>query len=158
MELRKFLSIVNATLFGQPAYIRGNIESARRRFDLIRLSWVALLVLAAICSSAPASATSAGISGFSGKSGSTCTVCHSQSTTNIPTVTLTGPTTVTSGSTTTYTLSVSTITNVYRRHRHPGPEWGNRTYRTEQHSYLDLQLDGSYRNGHDHGHPLCGCD
>jgi len=110
VELRKFLSIVNATLFGQPAYIRGNIESARRRFDLIRLSWVALLVLAAICSSAPASATSAGISGFSGKSGSTCTVCHSQSTTNIPTVTLTGPTTVTSGSTTTYTLSVSTIT------------------------------------------------
>jgi hypothetical protein len=110
VELRKFLSIVDARLFGQRTDIKDERERARRRFDLIRLSWVALLVVAAIYSPALATASSGGISGFSGKTGSTCTACHSQSTTNIPTVMLTGPTTVTSGSTNSYTLSVSVIT------------------------------------------------
>jgi hypothetical protein len=69
------------------------------------------MVLAAfmlIYLSLPASASSSGISGFSGMSGSTCTSCHSSGT--APTVSLTGPTSVTSGSTNTYTISVSTVT------------------------------------------------
>jgi len=45
-----------------------------------------------------------GVSGASGKSGSTCTMCHSTGT-SIPTITISGPLTVTSGSTNTYTLS-----------------------------------------------------
>ena len=110
MELRKFLPIVDARLFGQPIYIKDKRARSRRRFNLIRVPWFVWLVLTAIYSPAPAGASSGGITGFSGKSGSTCTVCHSQSTTSIPTVTLTGPTTVTSGSTNTYTLSVSVIT------------------------------------------------
>ena len=71
-------------------------------------TWIILLAFAIICSSTIASASSGGISGFSGKSGSTCTSCHSSGT--APKVTLTGPTSVASGSTTTYTISVSTVT------------------------------------------------
>ena len=65
---------------------------------------VILVSFAVIYSSIPASASSNGITGFSGKSGSTCTSCHSNGT--APTVTLTGPTTVASGSTNSYTLTV----------------------------------------------------
>jgi hypothetical protein len=78
---------------------------------IIRWSWIALTLMAAVQWAIPAHASSGGISGFSGKSGSTCTVCHSTSTTNIPPITLTGPTTVTSGSTSMYTLSVSVLTS-----------------------------------------------
>jgi len=69
-------------------------------------SWVSVILVtfAVIYSSIPARASSNGISGFSGKSGSTCTSCHSTGTP--PTVTLTGPTTVASGSTNSYTLTV----------------------------------------------------
>ena len=52
-----------------------------------------------------ANASSGGISGFSGKSGSTCTSCHSSGA--APSVTLTGPTSVASGSTNSYTLTVT---------------------------------------------------
>jgi hypothetical protein len=69
-------------------------------------SWVSviLVTLAIIYSSIPASASSNGITGFSGKTGSTCTSCHSTGTP--PTVSLSGPTTVASGSTNSYTLTV----------------------------------------------------
>ena len=69
-------------------------------------SWVSVILVtfAVIYSSIPARASTNGISGFSGKSGSTCTSCHSNGTP--PTVTLTGPTTVASGSTNSYTLTV----------------------------------------------------
>jgi Viral BACON domain len=73
------------------------------------LTWIIFLAFAIICSSTLARASSNGISGFSGKSGSTCTSCHSSGT--APTVTLTGPTSVASGSTNTYTISVSTVTS-----------------------------------------------
>ena len=63
------------------------------------------MTLAALFLSISAHAYSGGISGFSGKSGSTCTVCHSTGTP--PTVTISGPATVASGSTNTYTLTVS---------------------------------------------------
>ncbi|MBV8205701.1 MAG: hypothetical protein JO041_02835 [Acidobacteria bacterium] len=49
-------------------------------------------------------ASSNGIAGYSGKSGSTCTQCHSTGTK--PTVTLSGPTSVASGSTNTFTFTV----------------------------------------------------
>src|SRR6266576_836057 len=64
----------------------------------------ALVVLAVICFSTSARAYPNGISGFSGKSGSTCTMCHSGGT-SLPTVVISGPTTVASGSTNTYTLN-----------------------------------------------------
>jgi len=64
----------------------------------------ALVVLAVICFSTSARAYPNGISGVSGKSGSTCTMCHSSGT-NLPTVIISGPTTVASGSTNTYTLN-----------------------------------------------------
>ncbi len=64
----------------------------------------ALVVLAVICFSTSARAYPNGISGVSGKSGSTCTMCHSGGT-NLPTVIISGPTTVASGSTNTYTLN-----------------------------------------------------
>src|SRR5215468_6832347 len=68
--------------------------------------WVTVILtaLAVICCPISARASGGGISGVSGKTGSTCTSCHSSGTP--PTVTLTGPATVASGSTNTYTLSV----------------------------------------------------
>src|SRR5215469_11486822 len=81
----------------------------RRHQTLVRFSWMVIAAFTLLYSCLPASASSGGISGFSGKSGSTCTGCHSSST-SVPTITLTGPTTVTSGSTNSYTLSVSVIT------------------------------------------------
>ncbi len=66
----------------------------------------ALIVFAVICLSSIALAYPNGISGVSGKSGSTCTMCHSSATPG-PTVTISGPMTVTSGSTNIYTLSNS---------------------------------------------------
>jgi len=64
----------------------------------------ALVVFAVICLSSSALAYPNGISGVSGKSGSTCTMCHSSGTPG-PTVTISGPMTVTSGSTNAYTLT-----------------------------------------------------
>ena len=52
-----------------------------------------------------AHASSSGISGFSGKNGSTCNSCHGGGL--APTVALTGPSSVTSGSTNTYTLTIT---------------------------------------------------
>src|SRR5205807_1922029 len=90
-----------------PAAFMQTRERHQRTF--IRFSLMVLVAWTLVYSSLPANASSGGISGFSGKSGSTCTTCHSSST-SVPTITLTGPTTVTSGSTNSYTLSVSVIT------------------------------------------------
>src|SRR5579864_4702379 len=90
-----------------PAVFMQTRERHQRTF--IRSSLIVLAALTLVYSSLPANASSGGISGFCGKSGSTCTTCHSSST-SVPTITLTGPTTVTSGSTNSYTLSVSVIT------------------------------------------------
>lgn len=64
----------------------------------------ALITFSVIGLSLPAHAFPGGVSGYSGKSGTTCTSCHSSGT--APSVTLTGPTSVTSGSTNSYTLTV----------------------------------------------------
>jgi hypothetical protein len=65
-----------------------------------------LAVLFAILCFAPlANASSTGISGYSGKAGRYCTSCHSSGTGT--TATLSGPTSVTSGSTNTYTMTIS---------------------------------------------------
>ena len=66
----------------------------------------ALVVLAVIWLSSSARAYPNGVSGFSGKSGSTCKTCHSSGTT-LPTVAISGPATVVSGSTNSYTLNNS---------------------------------------------------
>jgi hypothetical protein len=71
---------------------------------LRHLCVAALVTLAVISLSSSAHAYPNGISGVSGKSGSTCTMCHSTGSA-VPTVIISGPTTVTSGSTNTYTLS-----------------------------------------------------
>jgi hypothetical protein len=76
-----------------------------RRKVLFQLLSIVLITFAVIYLSAPASASSSGISGFSGKSGSTFTSCHGGGLP--PTVTLTAPTSVTSGSTDTYTLTIT---------------------------------------------------
>ncbi len=105
MELRKFLpAYVAAGAVAAP--IRNNRQ--RRTCSLNNISWIVLVTLAALLAPLPAIASSNGISGFSGMNGSTCTSCHSSGT--APTVTLTGPTSVTSGSTNNYTISVSTVT------------------------------------------------
>ena len=71
---------------------------------LNRLCIAALMLIAVICLSSSAHAYPNGISGMSGKSGSTCTMCHSTGTSK-PAVVISGPTTVTSGATVSYTLS-----------------------------------------------------
>lgn len=75
---------------------------------IVRWSWIVLTFIVALHWALPAEASSNGISGFSGINGSTCTSCHSGSTSK-PTVTITGPTSVASGSTNSYTISVSVI-------------------------------------------------
>src|SRR6267378_6495553 len=79
------------------------------RRKVLSLWLFSLVALAVIYTSAPASATSNGISGVSGKNGSTCTSCHSTGTP--PTVTLSGPTTVSSGSSNSYTITVGSSGN-----------------------------------------------
>ena len=64
-----------------------------------------LVVMAVLSLSVPANAFGGGESGYSGKNGVTCTQCHSNGT--APKVTLTGPVSVASGSTNTYTLTIS---------------------------------------------------
>jgi Immunoglobulin domain/Immunoglobulin I-set domain len=66
----------------------------------------ALVVLAVIWLSSSAHAYPNGVSGFSGKSGSTCKTCHSSGT-PLPTVVISGPATVVSASTNSYTLNNS---------------------------------------------------
>jgi BACON domain-containing protein len=78
--------------------------------NIVRWSWIVLTLIASIHWAVPAQASSNGISGFSGMNGSTCTSCHSGSTSQ-PTVTLMGPTSVASGSTNSYTISVSVISS-----------------------------------------------
>ena len=109
MALRTSPLFRNSTLAGSvlPAVFMQTKEPRHQTF--IRFSWIVIAAFTLIYSCLPASASSGGITGFSGKSGSTCTSCHSSST-SVPTITLTGPTTVTSGSTNSYTLSVSVIT------------------------------------------------
>ncbi len=65
-----------------------------------------LVVLAVIWLSSSAHAYPNGVSGSSGKGGSTCKTCHSAGTT-LPTVVISGPATVVSGSTNSYTLNNS---------------------------------------------------
>ena len=77
-----------------------------QRTKFSSLCVAALVSLAVICFPTSARAYPNGISGASGKSGSTCTMCHSSGTT-LPTVVITGPMTVTSGSTNAYTLNNS---------------------------------------------------
>jgi hypothetical protein len=71
---------------------------------LNRLCIAALMLIAVICLSSSALAYPNGVSGASGKSGSTCTMCHSSGTSK-PTVVISGPTTVASGATVSYTLT-----------------------------------------------------
>ena len=66
----------------------------------------ALVSFAVICFTTSALAYPNGVSGASGKSGSTCTMCHSSGT-PLPSVVISGPMTVTSGSVNTYTLTNS---------------------------------------------------
>ena len=74
----------------------------RRKFSPLCVA--ALVSVAVICFTTTARAYPNGVSGASGKSGSTCTMCHSSGTA-LPTVAISGPMTVSSGSTNTYTLS-----------------------------------------------------
>jgi hypothetical protein len=71
---------------------------------LNRLCVAALMLIAVICLSSSALAYPNGVSGASGKSGSTCTMCHSSGTSK-PTVVISGPTTVASGASVSYTLT-----------------------------------------------------
>ena len=61
--------------------------------------------LLALGIAAPALALPEGITGYSGKDGRFCNACHSGG--GVPTVTLTGPTTVAPGSTNTYVLTIT---------------------------------------------------
>lgn len=72
---------------------------------MFRSLLVSLVTLCATCLAPPASASTGGIDGYSGKNGSTCTSCHAGGIQ--PMVTLTGPTSVNSGSTNTYTLTIT---------------------------------------------------
>jgi hypothetical protein len=66
--------------------------------------WCTVLITASVITfSSRALALPGGIAGYSGKGGVTCTSCHSTGTP--PSVTLTGPITVASGSTNSYTLT-----------------------------------------------------
>lgn len=80
-------------------------DSAMHRKVWLQLCFFSLVTLAVLSISIPAQAYSGGISGYSGKSGNTCTQCHSSGTP--PTVVISGPTSVASGSTNSYTLTVS---------------------------------------------------
>jgi hypothetical protein len=84
--------------------VNASLEKKREILSFSHWALIILITIAVIYCSIPASAASSGISGFSGKSGSTCTSCHSNGTP--PTMTLTGPTTVASGSTNSYTVTV----------------------------------------------------
>jgi len=107
VELWNFPPTSDAAKVVPAAFIPAKHRS-KHRTGVVASFWIVLLTFAVINSSMPASATSSGIAGFSGKSGSTCTSCHSSGT--APTVTMTGPTSVASGSTNTYSISVSTVT------------------------------------------------
>jgi len=108
VELRNFLPVLDFIRL-VPSLPKAIKRNSLHRVPVIGISWIALITLISLLSPLPAAASSSGISGFSGKSGSTCTSCHSSGT--APTVTLSGPTTVTSGSTNNYTISVSTVTS-----------------------------------------------
>jgi hypothetical protein len=90
--------------------MKTNRPRAHRSAHPQLVTLVVLITLAATLAPGAAYASSGGISGFSGMNGSTCTSCHSSSTSK-PTVTLTGPTSVASGSTNNYTISVSVVTS-----------------------------------------------
>jgi hypothetical protein len=85
-------------------------RDSRKFPGIVRGSWIVFVFIVALQWALPAEASSNGISGFSGMNGSTCTSCHSGSTSK-PTVTITGPTSVASGSTNSYTISVSVISS-----------------------------------------------
>jgi len=112
VDLRTFLPAFDAARVAPAAPVRRKTSSTSSTFrtSVISLVWIALLIFIFMYGSVPAAATANGISGFSGKNGSTCTSCHSGSS-SLPTVTLTGPTSVASGSTNAYTISVSTISS-----------------------------------------------
>ena len=106
-NLKKYLSapFSEAAGFGTPFQSCPSRKQSRTSTKKIRFQlFLGLVALAIVYLPQSAKASSSGISGFSGKTGSTCTSCHS--TGAKPTVTLTGPTSVTSGSTNTYTLTV----------------------------------------------------
>jgi PKD repeat protein len=71
----------------------------------IRLLLVSLVTLCVTCLAPQARAYPGGISGYSGKTGSTCASCHFGGIQ--PTVSLSGPSSVNSGSTNTYTLTIT---------------------------------------------------
>jgi len=95
-----FLSVPALSVFR----IQSHPETRLATKSWFSLWCVVLIALSVIGSSLPAHAFPGGVSGYSGKSGTTCTSCHSSGT--APSITLTGPTSVTSGSTNTYTLTV----------------------------------------------------
>jgi hypothetical protein len=109
VDLRTFLPVFDAARVAPAAPVHRKTFGPFRT-SVISLVWITLLIFTFLYGSVPAGASSNGISGFSGKSGSTCTSCHSGSA-SVPTVTLTGPTSVASGSTNAYTISVSTISS-----------------------------------------------
>ncbi|OJT23762.1 hypothetical protein BO221_17460 [Archangium sp. Cb G35] len=69
-------------------------------------SYGAVGVLTACLLSAPAFANATGATGYSGKSAATCTMCHTPGA-SVPTVTLTGPSSLTAGATGEYTLTIT---------------------------------------------------
>ena len=94
-------------LFARLSVVSGTNTSAPRSRNQSRIQFqlfLGLIALVIIYLPRSANAHSNGMSGYSGKSGPTCTTCHS--TGAKPTVTISGPTSVTSGSTNTYTLTV----------------------------------------------------
>ena len=103
MQNRNPLSRFDAPLLASASSIQ-TLREKKPVWSFFPWVSVILVTIAIINLSIPARASTNGITGFSGKSGSTCTSCHSTGTP--PTVTLSGPTTVASGSTNSYTLTV----------------------------------------------------
>jgi len=105
VEQRKFLSESETTL-ATAAFMVKRCPGTQSRKRPAVLNWcIAFIAVSFIFISVHANATSNGISGFSGMNGSTCTSCHSSGT--APTVTFSGPTSVTSGSVNSYTVTVT---------------------------------------------------
>src|SRR6266478_3195180 len=105
VEQRKFLSESETTL-ATAAFMVKRCPGTQSRKRPAVLNWcIAFIAVSFIFISVHANATSNGISGFSGMNGSTCASCHSSGT--APTVTFSGPTSVTSGSVNSYTVTVA---------------------------------------------------
>ena len=67
--------------------------------------WISVLTGLSLTLASVASARPGGISGYSGKNGSTCTSCHDGGA--VPTVTLSGPSSLTAGASAAYSLTIT---------------------------------------------------